>query len=187
MYDMMGFRDSLKYDAGKLSNKKATVRELTGIENHRRKLEARIKAFHRQADTLMNLEDLEDLTPVDVGVDVDVQDGERKVLEEWAGLDPGEDKDFEGGDEASSTASSSQPDITSDLESDQEELLAYPEKMALSLPSRLGRDYITRHGLETLAKQEIELRVGQANDSLAARTAGRIGTQILAFPKQSSV
>jgi len=82
LYDIMGFRDSLKYDAGKLSNKKATVRELTGIENRRRKLEARIKAFHRQADTLMNLEDLEDLTPVDVGVDVDVQDGERKVLEE---------------------------------------------------------------------------------------------------------
>jgi hypothetical protein len=166
MNEMIDFRDYLRRDASKIS-KKATVTERTGIENRRRKLEARIKAFHRKADTLMDMEDLEDVMPMDV----DVDDGEREVLEEWAGVDPrsvGEDESAEEDDEASSTSSRNEPDIASDTESDDEELLAYPEKMALSLPSRLGRAYITRHGLETLAKQEIELRIGQANDSLAA-------------------
>ena len=163
---MMGFRDSLRRDARKLS-KKTTVIERTGIEDRRRQLEGRIKAFHRKADTLMDIEDLEDLPPLDV----DVEDGEREVLEEWAGVDPSsvvEDEDVVEEDEVSSTASSHEENIGSDVESDEEDPVAYPEKMALSLPSRLGRDYISRHGLETLGKQEIELRVGQANDSLAA-------------------
>jgi len=65
MYEMMVFRDSLRRDARKLS-KKATITERTGIKDHSRRLEGRIKDFHRKADTLMDMEDLEDLTPVDV-------------------------------------------------------------------------------------------------------------------------
>jgi hypothetical protein len=160
---LMVFRDSLRRDARNLS-KKATVTARTEIENRRRKLEARIKAFHKKADTLMNMEDAEDIMAVDVDVDVDVEDEEREELEEWAGVDPGSG----GGDEAASISSTSEADVGSDQESDDEELPDYPERMALTLPSRLRRDYITRNGLETLAKQEIELRVGQANDALAA-------------------
>src|ERR1700723_992101 len=163
---MMGFRDALRREARKPS-KKSTVIERTGIEDRRRRLESRIKAFHRKADTLMDIEDLEDLPPLDE----DVEDGEREVLEEWAGINPSsvvEDEDVAEEYEESSAASSHEENIGSDVESDEEDPVAYPEKMALSLPSRLGRDYISRHGLETLGKQEIELRVGQANDSLAA-------------------
>src|SRR3981189_1220067 len=156
---MMGFRDSLRRDARKLS-KKTTVIERTGIEDRRRRLEGRIKAFHRKADTLMDIEDLEDL-PL---LDVDVEDGEREVLEEWAGVNPSsvvEDEDVVEEDEVSSTASSNEENIGSDVESDEEDPVAYPEKMALSLPSRLGRDYISRHRFETLGKQEIDVRIAQ--------------------------
>ena len=131
-------------------------------------MEAKIKAFHSKADTLIDMDDLEDLTSVDVHVD----EGERDMLEEWAGVDSMsvvDDEDVgEEEDAASSGTSSDEADFGADLEYDEGELLAYPETMALSLPSRLGKDYISRHGLETLAKGEIELRVGQANDSLAA-------------------
>src|ERR1700677_1996521 len=43
-------------DTRKLS-KKATITECTGIEDRRRRLEGRIKGFHRKADTLMGIED----------------------------------------------------------------------------------------------------------------------------------
>src|ERR1700690_855955 len=104
---MMGFRDALRREARKLS-KKSTVIERTGIEDHRRQLESRIKAFHRKADTLMDIEDLEDLPPLDE----DVEDGKREGLEEWAGVDPlsvVEDEDVAEEYEASSAASTFKP------------------------------------------------------------------------------
>jgi hypothetical protein len=130
-------------------------------------LEGRIKAFHRKADTLIDLADLEGLTPVPV----DVDDGESEALEEWDGVDPvglvSEDDDWDAEDNVE-VISSPEASISSDLESGEDELLVYAENMALSLPSRLDKTYISNHRLETLARQEIELRVGQANDALAA-------------------
>src|SRR6202453_950740 len=44
--------------------------------------------------------------------------------------------------------------------------MEYPEQLSLSLPSSFGRELIEVHGLQMLASQEIQLRVGQANDML---------------------
>ena len=49
---------------------------------------------------------------------------------------------------------------------DDDDAMEYPEQLSLSLPSLFGRELIEVHGLQMLASQEIQLRVGQANDAL---------------------
>ena len=49
---------------------------------------------------------------------------------------------------------------------DEDEVAEDPERMQLMMPSSFTRGDITRLGLESLARQELELRKGHANDAL---------------------
>ena len=53
-----------------------------------------------------------------------------------------------------------------DQESDDGEDHIFPESMGLWIPSSLGIQEARRVDLEGLAKEEIQLRIGQANDAL---------------------
>jgi hypothetical protein len=43
---------------------------------------------------------------------------------------------------------------------------SFPEDLTLWMPSYVGADHLKEAGLEDLAKNEVQLRIGQANDSL---------------------
>jgi hypothetical protein len=51
-------------------------------------------------------------------------------------------------------------------EEDDDNITEWPENCRLTMPSTLGIEECARLGLENLAAQEVELRVGQANDCL---------------------
>ncbi len=163
-------RDSLRTDIRRIGQS-ATVIEKTTIEDQRRKLEGRINIFHRKADGIMGGAALDDvvLTP-----------GPEEALhqwddvEKWAETDQGsvegekDDESVGGGRSDDDSSSNNDKMVDRDLDDDDEENLAeYPERLSVLMPSSLGRDFIEEHGLETLASQEIRLRVGQANDALA--------------------
>jgi hypothetical protein len=151
-------RDILRSDVRRLSRRASAISR-AGLEDRRRRLEGKIKAFHRRGDTLMEVEDLDDLAPVgrEGGEWQYLSDNEERVCGEQEGEFPIE-----------SESSSDDGDIGSCQGSDGDEETEFPEQMSLCLPSSLGRQQIEDHGLETLALQEIQLRIGQANDTLAA-------------------
>jgi hypothetical protein len=139
-------------------SRRASAIACTGLEDRRRRLEGRIKAFHRKGDALMEVEDLDDLPPV--GPDEDEggysSDDEERVCGEQEEEDVGE-----------SEYSSDDGAVGLCEDSDGDEEIEFPEQMSLCLPSSLRRAQIQKHGLQMLALQEIQLRVGQANDALA--------------------
>jgi hypothetical protein len=152
----------------------ATVIERTTIEERRRKLEGRIKAFHKKADMLMVGADLDDVVPTVEKESERLHEWDDE--EEWEGNDEERDEEVENDDEvvggeSRSEDSSSNRNITVDQakEDDDDEVdgTEYPEQLSLCMPSALGKTVIDGYDLGVLASQEIELRVGQANDALA--------------------
>jgi len=113
--------------------------ERSVIEDRRRRLEKRIKTFHKKGDIIMGVPEVDDISS-------DEDSGEN--MEEWED----EDEDEEG----------RQSQTVDESENGQ------PERITLWLPSTLGKERIDRLGLECLGLQEMELRQGQANDALAA-------------------
>ena len=153
-------------------SKGATIIEHTTIEDCRSRLEGRIKAFHRKADTFMNLEDIEEDMIAE-----NRENREWESLDKWDinnDLDAGQEK-VSGNDESCADPSSDSEDGDEDKrqndehdDEDEHEESQYPECMSLCLPSSLGKQVIEYHSLQDLAKQEIQLRIGQANDALVA-------------------
>lgn len=168
-------RDSLRADVRQMKDN-ATVIERTNIEERRRKLEGRIKAFHKKADILMVGADLDDVVPT-------VQEESKQLHEwddeeEWEGMGKRDDGEREEevesddeviGGESGSEYSSSNGNIAAGQANEDEEVdsTAYPERLSLCMPSALGKTIIDEYSLGVLALQEIELRMGQANDALA--------------------
>jgi hypothetical protein len=169
------FRDSLRTDVRRLK-RRATVIERTSIEDRRRRLEGRIKTFHTKADTLMVGVDLDDVGPM-VGKEKEVVH-EWDDVEELEGIGNREGEDEEDPEEvehdeaiggpSASEDSPDDEDIGADQpgNDDEEDNMEYAECLSLCMPSSLGQNIVKEAGLETLALQEIELRLGQANDAL---------------------
>jgi hypothetical protein len=152
-------RDSLRHVARTLAKRGSAIAR-TRLENNRRKLEAKIKSFHRRGDMIMEVEDIGDLAPIDG------QEEDWVCVEELSDEDRscGEDEDHE----EESESSSDDGGIGQGVDFDGDEDTEFPERTSLRLPSSLGRQQIEDHGLQMLALQEIQLRVGKANDALAA-------------------
>ena len=118
------------------TSKQTTVLEKTSIEDRRRKLEERLNRFHQKAEEFMGENADEDLD----------------VLPPFTGWE----NENEGDEQEFSDA----------WEEDEEENPENPEMTPICLPSSLKPADIQRLGLGVLAKQELELRKGQANDCL---------------------
>lgn len=157
-------RDALRSDVKTLT-KFSTLSQRTVIEDKRRRLEGRIKAFHKKAEKFIDMEEVNEL-----------------VLEEepdwdgWEMLDD-EDEDQMSGSENDGKVKRFKGDRRYQEDEDD---AAEPERMSLTLPSSLGKDHISKLGLEELASQEVELRCGQANDALAEIRIG-LGHKSLLF------
>jgi hypothetical protein len=114
-----------------------------------------IEAFHAKGSAFLgNFDDGGDdifLEQIDCEEDniLDVGDEAEDLLDNSVASDDSSDDGPEGGEEE-----------------DDEEVAENPERLRLAMPSSLGRACVVRLGLETLAKQELELRKGQANDAL---------------------
>ena len=154
----------------------ATVVEQTVIEDRRRRLEERIKTFHKKADVLMVGADLDDVAPTVGNESGPLHEWDE---DEWEGMGRGDgedgakeaevDEEVISGDSGCESSSNNE-DIRGDRTEDEDEEdddIAHPEKSSLCMPSTLGKRIIDRCGLEMLARQEMGLRVGQVNDSLA--------------------
>ena len=116
----------------------------TTVEEKQKRLLSRITKFHDSANHFMGPMDLEDVP--------DPQDNPAFCLDEHGGdLD---EADFWQGR------------IEDGEDSDNEEEDIFPESLGLWMPSCLGIQVATRAELEGLAKEEMQLRLGQANDSL---------------------
>jgi len=159
-------RDALRSDVKRLKHN-ATVIERTKIEDHRRKLEGRIRTFHLKADTLMAGVDLDDVVPM--------VEKENKMLPEWDDELEGmgireEQEDPEEIEHGEAIYRPEYPSdhegITGDWPDEDDEDTEYAEQLSLCMPSSFGKQTLEEVGLEMLALQEIELRVGQANDAL---------------------
>jgi hypothetical protein len=113
--------------------------EKTHVEEKRRKLESQITAFEMKTQTLT----------VEQEDDLDILENEAE--DEFLQDELDSDVEQEQGDEHG------KGDVVK---------AGMPECMSLSLPSYIVQEDRARLGLEELAIQEIELRQGQANDSL---------------------
>lgn len=121
-----------------------TVGQKTAIEEKRQRLLSRITRFHESSDHFIGLVDLENVP--------EPQDQLAFCLDE-DGTDLDEENFWQGRAEG-------------DEQSDDEEEDIFPESLGLWMPSSLGIQAATRAGLEGLAKEEIQLQIGQTNDSL---------------------
>ncbi|THH05989.1 hypothetical protein EW146_g9755 [Bondarzewia mesenterica] len=108
-----------------------------GSKDARRWLEARIAKFHQDAVTYVG--EIED-------------PGEWQDLPADVHLDPVSDSEDDAG----------KPEVAQDVVGE----TVVTEKMSLSLPSTFSPAKCMEKGLERMAKQELELRKGQANDAL---------------------
>jgi hypothetical protein len=118
----------------------ATTSEKTSIEERRRRLEERMDQFNQKAEEFSgNAEDDLDILPQFTGWEEGDNDNDCRMAEE--SLDVWE-------------------------EVDEEENSEKPETAPICLPSCLKLEDIQRLGLGIIASQELELRKGQANDSL---------------------
>lgn len=152
-------RDALRRDVRRLK-RNATVIERTTIEDRRRRLEARINTFHARGDTLMVGVDVDDVGP-SMEKEHDKWDDREELARE---VDDDEATDRLSGSELSSDhegVTARQPD-----EDEEDEDMEYAEHLSLCMPSSWGRQALDDAGLKMLGLQEIELRVGQANDAL---------------------
>jgi hypothetical protein len=122
--------------------KKPSITQKNDLAERRQRLKIRIEKFCREAMKIIPLSDDDDLTLVRISDD----DGDFLVAED-AVLN-GED------------------DLEWEPEDDNEEIV--PEAIQLLLPSTLTHMERTRLQIQEIAAQEVQLRVGQANDTLEA-------------------
>src|SRR6267154_5803442 len=149
------------------------MRNLTSIIDRRHHLAQRIRAFHGKK--YISPPDAGDdepeiiANPLSFDEDVIVDNNEEVDDDMWWDMDNEdameeevEDEEDEEDEDEDEEDEEDEEDIPpSDDEQDH-----FPEKMQLMMPSSLNRADIVRLGLEVLAAQELELRKGQANDSL---------------------
>jgi len=145
-------RDKLRWESRQLS-KHASVADKTKLAERRQRLGRRIHAFHSKAATIMGDIDVDDLHLKDADIEAadEIHDSNGEDSDGEEGDKPEDDLDWDNNTEASD---------------DGLEVLDYPEKCPLILPSSLGLEGITLNNLKVLASQELQLRQGQANDSL---------------------
>jgi hypothetical protein len=121
----------------------STTAEKVAIEDRRRKLETRISNFHKRVYDIMVSDDDEELVVRQVNNDRGSEDEETS------------DEDEEASDE--------EEDDSSDDEENEPES---PENIPICMPSSIETENNDRESMKVLFAQEIELRIGQANDSL---------------------
>jgi len=144
-------RDNLRSDIRKKS-KRATASERTTIKDRQRKLDSRLSTFHQKAAEFMG----------------DIGDEDVDLLPQLSGVVVEDDEDSggeDGGDDVLEEENSNGEEEEEDDDDDDDEH-EHPENTPICLPSPLKRDDIQKLGLLDLAAQEMELRQGQANDSL---------------------
>jgi hypothetical protein len=124
----------------------------TAIEDARRRLEKKINNFHKNGDTYMG--------DTYMGASEFDEDFPLEGGENWVGLDEWEEDEEKDSDEEGTEEHTRQG--VSQTEKGE------PERVAICLPSALGKARVATLGLQVLASQEMELRKGQANDALAA-------------------
>jgi hypothetical protein len=133
-----------------------SLADRTSIEERQQRLENEVEQFHQKMDVLLNGIDCDDVRVFD-------DCGES----EW---------DYSGSDEDNAG-----PDLKGKEPQD-----VMPERMSLFLPSSLDPADVKKLGLEGLAKQELELRKGQANDTLDKLRLA-LGNQALLYRTRVSV
>jgi hypothetical protein len=134
--------------------RKFSTRAKIKVAEHRQRLTSRIRTFQDKADVFWNQAD-ENLT---FTPEADQNDGED---------DDDDDDDDEWrivNDDLISDEGSGEEVEDSDIDSDEPQPA---EKTRLLMPSTLGSQQCVDLGKTTLMEQEIQLRVGQANDALA--------------------
>lgn len=124
-------------------SKQATTFQKTSIEDRRCKLESRLDNFHHKASQFMQ----------------GYGDDELEMLPQVTGWEQGDD-------DLSHDDSESSSDEDGLLEWQNEEDTEPVENASIALPSSYSMETINDLGLGDLAKQELELRKGQANDWL---------------------
>lgn len=139
----------------------SSVSERTAVEDRRRRLEKRIKTFHKQGDTFLGVTELDDLLPQD-------DDNIWLGVDEWDNEETEENEEGEVEEEEVDREGEWERGISGDAIGVEESDSSRPEQVSLILPSSLGKGRVVSLGLQKLALQEMELRQGQANDSLAA-------------------
>jgi hypothetical protein len=131
-------RDTLRADIRKLRS--TTITERTQLEERRQRLQKKIEVFHSKGNSIfpgLNLSD----------IDTD------SLLHRHA------EPYNSDSDDASDVFNPAEPDDSGDEPEG-------PETMSLFLPSSIPFTERKCHGLEDIAKQELELRKGQANEAL---------------------
>jgi hypothetical protein len=130
-------RDSVREDATNIG-RNSTQSERAALEDRRNRLQMRINAFHRKGETIFG-EDIHDLSVV--------ENVER---------DDGLGRDYDDDDD----------DDEDDDENEKIGVGEWPENCQLSMPSSFKVGELGRLGFQEIVDQEVELRVGQANDCL---------------------
>ena len=123
---------------------KPTAMQKTAIEEKRQRLLSWIIKFHDSGDHFINVVDLEDVSGPQDNVAFCVDENGEDL----------DEQDFW------------QRRVEGDEQSDNEAEDICPESLGLWMPSSLGIQAVTVAGWEGLVKEEIQLRSGQANDSL---------------------
>ena len=139
----MLLRDALRSEIRQLPSN-PTAGQKTAIEEKRQRLLSRIIKFHKSSDHFIGAVDLDN-----VG---DPHDQPAFCLEE-NGADLDEEHFWQG-------------HVESDEPSDDDEEDIFPESVGLWMPSSLGVQAGARAEMEGLAKEEMQLRIGHANDAL---------------------
>lgn len=148
----------MRSDLRKISHH-ASMHDRTSIIDRRHRLAKRIRAFHRKKyiSPPDAVDDEPEIVTNPLTFDEDVIVDNNEEVED----DMGWDVDDEGALDEEEQEDREDIDPSEDEEEDH-----FPEKMQLMMPSSLNRADIFRLNLEALAAQELELRKGQANDSL---------------------
>jgi hypothetical protein len=143
-------RDSLRSEIRRMP-KRSTASQRTSIEEKRGKLASRLHSFHQKAEEFMGETGDDDINMLPQVTGYELDDVEES-----------EDEDADSNDEEMTESDDDGDDDDGDRESET------PENTVLCIPSSLTTVDIERLGLQSLAQQELQLRQGQANDSLQA-------------------
>jgi hypothetical protein len=136
-------RDALRSEIRLLPSSPSTIQK-TAIEEKRQRLLLRITKFHHSGDHFTNGVEVEHvIAPQDYPAFCRDENGDDLNEQQfWQGRMEQDEQD----------------------EDEYEDL--FPESLGLWIPSAMGVQAATRAGLEDLVKEEMHLRIGQANDSL---------------------
>jgi len=151
--DIVIDRDALRSDIRKLA-KQPTATQWTSIEDRRRRLETRLDNFQKKAmEYIGNLEEDEE--------DLD-------ILPQFTGFeDPDQDgSDYESLSFEGENADEYEYEYEDEDEDEDDNGPECPETTVICMPSSFKREQIEALGIQDLARQELELRKGQANDCL---------------------